>query len=297
MKHKYVFVSAMLAVILAAGTAFTAACTHLQKETDEAHTFTVVTSFYPMYVAAQNVIGHSHEVKLENLSEPQTGCLHDYQLTAEDMKLLSGADAFVINGGGIEAFLGDVAEQYPKLSVIEASEGMERAQENAHVWMSLEDYCQQVWNIAEGLQALDPAHAESYKANAGRYVEKVQALKDTYRDVFTACEGEPVILFHEAYEYVAEDLGMPVVGVMDLDEERQIGAGEVAGIIDTIRQEQVNYIFAEELYGKGMGDTVSQETGVEVLYLDPCTRGAYEPDSYLEAMEHNLQILQSALAQ
>ena len=65
---------------------------------------------------------------LENLSEPQTGCLHDYQLTAADMKLLSKADVFIVNGGGIESFLSDVAESYPNLKIIQACDGIELLQ-------------------------------------------------------------------------------------------------------------------------------------------------------------------------
>ena len=51
-----------------------------QEQTD-GQELTVVTSFYPMYIAAENVIGDADGVRLENLSEPQTGCLHDFQLT------------------------------------------------------------------------------------------------------------------------------------------------------------------------------------------------------------------------
>ena len=90
------------------------------KNTDEADDMlTVVTSFYPMYIAALNIVDGVEGVRLENLSEPQTGCLHDFQLTPEDMKLLSTADVFVINGGGIESFMSDVAKAYPKLDVVD----------------------------------------------------------------------------------------------------------------------------------------------------------------------------------
>lgn len=95
----------------------------IKKNTDEADDMlTVVTSFYPMYIAALNIVDGVEGVRLENLSEPQTGCLHDFQLTPEDMKLLSTADVFVINGGGIESFMSDVAKAYPKLDVVEACE-------------------------------------------------------------------------------------------------------------------------------------------------------------------------------
>ena len=95
------------------------------KNTDEADDMlTVVTSFYPIYIATLNIVDGVDGVRLENLSEPQTGCLHDFQLTPEDMKLLSTADVFVINGGGIESFMSDVAKAYPKLDVVEASEDL-----------------------------------------------------------------------------------------------------------------------------------------------------------------------------
>ena len=82
-----------------------------EKNTDEADDMlTVVTSCYPMYIAALNIVDGVEGVRLENLSEPQTGCLHDFQLTPEDMKLLSTADVFVTNGGGIESFMSDVAK-------------------------------------------------------------------------------------------------------------------------------------------------------------------------------------------
>ena len=47
-----------------------------------------------MYIATMNIVDGADGVKLKNLSEPKTGCLHDYTLTTEDMKVLSTADVF-----------------------------------------------------------------------------------------------------------------------------------------------------------------------------------------------------------
>mgnify|MGYP000426439800 FL=1 len=150
------------------------------KNTDEADDMlTVVTSFYPMYIATLNIVDGVEGVRLENLSEPQTGCLHDFQLTPEDMKLLSTADVFVINGGGIESFMSDVAKAYPKLDVVEACEDVallseddadsdhdhdheadaesdsahdhDHGDENAHAWMSVPRYRTMVQTIASRL--------------------------------------------------------------------------------------------------------------------------------------------------
>lgn len=291
MKNKYVFVAVLLAVILAASAGLTGLYVSRQEPEQPKDELVVVTSFYPMYVAAKNVVGDCEGVRLQNLSEPQTGCLHDYQLTTEDMKLLSTADVFIVNGGGIESFLTDVVSQYPDLQVINACENLELEEDNAHAWMSMSRYLVQLETIRDGLAAADPEREDVYRENEAAYAGQVQALMDSAQDLKEKLDGQPVILFHEAYEYVAEDYGLDVVGVMDLDEERQVSAGEVADILSAIEKYDVHVILAEELYGKDMGDLMEAQTDVTAVYLDALTRGDYEADSYLKGMEQNIALL------
>lgn len=295
MKNKYVFVTVMLAVLLFLGVGLTEIYVNHTEEKEDGQ-YTVVTSFYPMYIAALNVVGENDHIRLENLSEPQTGCLHDYQLTPADMQLLSTADAFIINGGGIESFLGEVAEQYPELSIINASEQVELIEDNAHAWMNIEDYMTQVKTIEAELSAADPADADQFSENAEAYLAKLSSLKEQADAVKPLTEGKNIVIFHEAYEYVAEEFGMQVSYVMDLDEERQVSAGEVADVVRAVTDGGVRVILAEELYGKDMGDTVESETDAKVCYLDTLVRGDYDADSYLNAMQQNITLLKEAFS-
>lgn len=298
MKKKSAIVFAMLAGILIAAIALTRLYTGITEDKKDKTQFTIVTSFYPMYVAAANVIGDVKGVTLKNLSEPQTGCLHDYQLTTEDMKLLSKADLFIVNGGGIETFLTDVASNYPKLDIIEACQNVplleDGEEENAHAWMSISDYRIQLAAIGSALEQADPEHADAYRENAEAYDEKLAALQEEQDEIRQAAKGQNVIIFHEAYDYVAEDYGFNVSYVLDLDEERQVSAGEVADVLDQIQKDHVSYIFAEELYGSDMGKTVESESNAKVIYLDACNRGDYSKDSYLTAMQSNIDKLREA---
>ena len=293
------------------------------KNTDEADDMlTVVTSFYPMYIATLNIVDGVDGVRLENLSEPQTGCLHDFQLTPEDMKLLSTADVFVINGGGIESFMSDVAKAYPKLDVVEACEDVallsddeadsdhdhdhdadaeadsdhdhDHGDENAHAWMSVPRYRTMVKTIASHLAQKDEAHAEEYYANAEKYDAKLAKLEKEQDSLKDLTGGQNIIIFHEAYEYVADDFSMNACYLLDLDEERSVSAGEVKQVIGAIKDDGVSVILAEELYGKSMGDTVSRETDVHMVYIDPLNRGEYDKDSYLDGMEHNIELIKDA---
>lgn len=300
-KNKYVFVLVMLVVITVVSGLLTNIYVSESSSKQEEQTLTVVTSFYPMYIAALNVIGDTDGVHLQNLSEPQTGCLHDFQLTPEDMKLLSKADVFIINGGGIESFMKDVAKSYPDLTIIEASEGIDlledEGEENAHAWMSVATYEEQVNHIAEGLIAADEKNASDYQKHADAYTVKLDALKERQQKVAEKIKEQSVILFHEAYDYVADDYGLNVAYVLDLDEERQVSAGEVADVLAAVRDDQVKYILAEELYGKSMGDTVEKETDAKVIYLDALNRGDYDADSYIKGMSANIDLIEQYLAQ
>lgn len=328
MKNKYVFTAVLLAMILFVGSVLTMAYVRAEQKKEQAkdEDLLVVTSFYPMYVAAENVIGDVEGVTLENLSEPQTGCLHDYQLTAADMKLLSKADVFIVNGGGIESFLSDVAESYPDLKIVQACDGIDllesaegtgeshndlssnedadhddhdhsehsHGDENAHVWMNLADYQIQVQNICNGLSEADSAHAEQYAKNAQTYQGKVQELQQEAAELASQIASQPVVIFHEAYEYIVQEYGLQLAGEMNLDEERQVSAGEVADILHSIEDNHVSVALAEELYGTDMGEMVAKQSGVKVVYLDTLTRGDYSADSYLEGMRSNIEQLKEA---
>ena len=84
----------------------------------------VLCSFYPMYVTALNVVGDTPGVKVECLTTAATGCLHDYQLTPANLKMIGQADLFIANGAGMENFINKALQQSPHLNVVNASQGI-----------------------------------------------------------------------------------------------------------------------------------------------------------------------------
>lgn len=292
---KILFVVIMLLILTAIGVAIIAMSISMTKTNEEKEgneeKFTIVTSFYPMYIATMNIVDGA-DVNLKNLSEPKTGCLHDYQLTTEDMKLLSTADVFVVNGGGMEEFLSDVVAKYPKLTVIDSSQGIDIEDDNAHVWMSIKNHIQQVENITKGLCETNPENASIYQENSAKYIDKLNEILNTEDD---SLKGNNVMLFSEAYEYLADDFGLEIVGVLDLDEEKDISAGELASTIDIIKSKNVPLIIAEKEYGEKMANAVMKETDAKTIYLNTIIRGDYDKDAYINGMKSNIELLKGAL--
>ncbi len=264
---------------------------------------TVVTSFYPMYLHTLNVIKDVKGVTLRNLTKPQTGCLHDYQLTPDDLKTLGKARVFVVNGAGMEAFLDKVLQQMPQLKVIEASRGIPLIKgdgeegDNPHVWVSISHAIQQVKNIGSQLAEIDPANGTQYRKNAAVYIKKLEALQQKMHQGLDGIDNRNIITFHEAFPYFAKEFNLNIVAVIEREPGSEPSAQELAKTIKIVKAAKVKGLFAEPQYPAKAAATIARETGLKLSFLDPVVTGEADGDSnaYLKVMERNLKSLQEAL--
>jgi ABC-type Zn uptake system ZnuABC Zn-binding protein ZnuA len=94
----------------------------------------VLASTFPIYQITRNVIQGRDNVTVSLMIPAQLGCPHDYALTPRDMQKLSQAHVFVINGLGMEEFLGaPVKKANAKLNIIDSSAGIKNILSYAEV--------------------------------------------------------------------------------------------------------------------------------------------------------------------
>jgi ABC-type Zn uptake system ZnuABC Zn-binding protein ZnuA len=86
----------------------------------------ILCSTFPVYQITRNVTQGLDSVSVELMLPAHLGCPHDYALTPQDMKKLNRADVLIVNGLGIEEFLGaPVRKANAKLRVIDSSTGIQ----------------------------------------------------------------------------------------------------------------------------------------------------------------------------
>lgn len=299
MRFKSKFFKLIYLVLI--GVLITSGCTNNTKETYNGTT--IVTSFYPMYIFTKNIVKDTKNVRVVNMTEPQTGCLHDYQMVPADLKTLDEADVFVINGAGMEAFMDKVVKQQPDLKIVEAVKGIELLKdadgnENAHVWVSISGAIQEVNNIANGLEEADPENAEAYRKNAEEYTALLKAESDKMHNALEPYKGKSIVTFHEAFPYFAEEFGLNIVSVVEREPGTEPSAGELAELIDKIKSTNVKVLFAEPQYSEKAAQSIAKQTGAKVYLLDPVVTGAKDApaDSYIKTMDENLKVLLQAFS-
>ena len=130
-KRKMLLLLMIMLVLAVAGTVIVKAKGTKSKDVSE-EKFTIVTSFYPVYIAVSNIVYGIDDVEVINLTENHSGCIHDYQLTTKDMRTISQADVFVMNGAGMEEFAEKALSSYPDIYVINSTEDMQLLEGHAH---------------------------------------------------------------------------------------------------------------------------------------------------------------------
>ena len=271
-------------------------CTSCGNSSVSGGKINVVTSFYPVYLAALNITDGVSDVNLINLTPYATGCLHDYQLTSADLKTVEKADIFIANGLNMENFLDKVTESRPELNTIYAGENIATIDENPHVWVSIGNYIKYVENIAQGLIKYDPANMSKYSENLEIYKEELLDLKQEMEENLKNLSSRDIIVFHEAFPYFAEEFNLNILASIEREPDEAPSARELADTIDIINESGCRAVFAEPGYSQPAIDVIARETGAKVYILDPVSSNIYDKkDAYITAMRQNMTTLMEAL--
>lgn len=272
---------------------------------------TVAASFYPVYIFTLNLLNGINEINVECMAEQSVGCLHDYNLTAKDARLLSDAKVLVINGAGMESFLEDAFESVENLKVVDSSENItlicneahhhdetdhnHHHHENSHIWLSVDNAKVQVKNIKNGLVAEFPEYEKNIEKNYEDYIARLDALIEKRDKVFFGEEVPSVISFHGAYEYLGEDLGFRIADTIESDEGAEPSAKELAHLVSEIKEKNIKALFVEPDYSGSAAEILSRETDTKIYTLNPVISGDTTLTAYEDIMEENYKIILKAV--
>jgi zinc transport system substrate-binding protein len=257
----------------------------------------VLASFLPIYLFAQNVVGDAPGVTLEVMLPPMHGP-HDYALTPGDMRKISRADLFLANGRGMEEFLGNpIRRANPAIRVVESAAAVPPLERpNPHTWVSPRNAILQVRAIERALVAASPETGPIFHRNADAYVRRLEALVRECDEAARRFRNRRIVTFHNAFDYLARDLHLTIIGHIEETPGEEPSAGEAAALVRRIRDTKPAALFAEPQYPVRLAEVIAQEAGIPVRTLDPVATGSVSPSAYEDAMRRNLAVLEEALS-
>lgn len=271
----------------------------------------VLCTTFPVYQITRNVAAGHDGVKVELLLPASLGCPHHYSLTPQDMQKLACADVLVVNGLGMEEFLGTPLEKAnPGLHVVDSSKGTRGVIQyaecghkhhhhggmNPHLFASPLQSARLAMTIAAGLSEHDPPGAGVYFRNATGYSARMNALASEMTAVVKTLRNNRIVQPHGIFDYLARDIGLEVAAVTQ-PHGQEPSAAEMLELVRTIREKQAGAVFTEPQYSPKVGQTIATETGIPAAILDPVASGPADAplDYYESVMRKNLETLRATL--
>lgn len=251
---------------------------------------------------------------------PKGGEVHTFDPTPADIARVADADLIVMNGLGLDEWLGDLAtdagaadtavvelaEDLDGVNYLageehegEEEEGAHAGEElNPHLWLNVAYAQKYVAKLTEALRTADPTDAATYDANAAAYQTRLTELDTWARQQIESipAESRKIVSFHEAFPYLAEAYGLEIVGVAVEAPGQESSAGEIAALIDAIREAGVKAIFSEAQFPSDLVDRIAAETGATVeadLYND--SLGDPPVDTYEGLIRWDIEKIVAAL--
>lgn len=232
---------------------------------------------------------------------------HTYEPVPRQVALITEADVIFANGLQLEGTLitniiepnlptgvplVELADEAAAAGVtLLALKGSgEGEEDDPHLWLSVDNTREYARIVRDALAEVDPQGIREYERNYQRYSERLAELAQYTQDRASAVPAErrKLVTTHDAFGYLASDLGFEVLAFVVDNPGQEPSAQDVADLRRMVREADVAAVFEEPQLGAEA--TVLQQAaadlGVEVctLYSDALDESV---PTYIDLMRFN----------
>jgi ABC-type Zn uptake system ZnuABC Zn-binding protein ZnuA len=154
-------------------------------------------------------------------------------------------------------------------------------------------------NIAGELSKVTPEAAAIYLKNAQAYMARMDKLAEEFAALGKTVKNNRIVTQHGVFDYLARDMGLEVVAVMQAHEGQEPSASEMLEIVRVVKDKKAGALFTEPQYPQKVGRTIAKEAGIPSAILDPVATGPEKAglDYYEVVMRQNMEVLRKTLGQ
>ena len=165
-----------------------------------------------------------------------------------------------------------------------------------HVWTSPKKAMEIVKKIANVASEIDADEKTKINDNAEKYVAEIAQVDKDLHQAIDDKISEIVVADRFPFRYFADEFGLKYAAAFSgCSEQTEASAKTISFLINKVKQDKVKKIYKIELSNGKIAETVSKDTGAEVLELhsahnvtaDDFSKGV----TYVDLMKRNLAVL------
>ncbi len=155
---------------------------------------------------------------------------------------------------------------------LDRADGDVHASGNPHIQTSPRNILKVAEALAARLILVDPANAETYKANLARFSDKWKAAMTRWELAAAPLRGVPVWVQHRSFPYMSDWLGLKELGALEPKAGVEPGSAHLAGILERQKATPARMILRPVYTRSTASDWLGERAHVPVVVL-PFTVG------------------------
>ncbi len=228
---------------------------------------------------------------------------HGYEPRPSDAKSIVDAAVVFKSGGEVDEWLDELVDNaggdVEVVDLIDSVRTIEADGEtDPHWWQDPRDAVLAVAAIRDALSEADPDGRRVYQRNAAAYSRELRRLD---REIAACVAKVPaakrkLVTTHDSLGYFARRYGIDVVGsvIPSLSTQAQPSAGDIADLVDQVRDEGVEAVFPEAETSERLEQALAREAGAQVgdpLWADTLGGEGSGAETYIDATASNTAAL------
>jgi zinc/manganese transport system substrate-binding protein len=233
---------------------------------------------------------------------------HGYEPRPSDAATVAEARVVFKSGGDLDEWLDELVDNaggdarvVELMDSVKTIEGDDET--DPHWWQDPRNTELAVAAIRDALVDADPAGRKTYERNAASYTDELRRLD---REIATCIEKVPsarrkLVTTHDSLGYFADRYGVQVIGsvIPSLSTQAQPSAGDIAELVDQVRDERVSAVFPEAGVSQRLEEALAREAGAQVgdpLWADTLGGEGSGAATYVDAMSANARALAEGMS-
>ena len=150
-------------------------------------------------------------------------------------------------------------------------------------------------NIVDGLVRFAPEHRATFEKNRQAFLARLDEAMARWTRALEPFKGAKVVVYHPQWIYILSRFGLSQAATLEDRPGIPASPAHLTKVIRQMKEERIKMIIVEPWNDLKLATRVAEEAGAKAVVLASMVGGVKGADSYIAAIDHNVNTLAQAL--
>src|SRR5436190_10760242 len=165
---------------------------------------------------------------------------------------------------------------------------------NPHYWLGPDNGRRIAQLIQKKLSEISPSDATYFAQRYADFDRRLAEAEKRWQAEMAPYKGVKVVTYHRSWPNFTEAFGLDVIGYVEPKPGIPPSPSHTLELIQEMKRQQVKVIIMEPYFDRKTPDSISRETGAQVIVLAPSVGGEKDVTDYFKLCDYDVTLVVNA---